>query len=52
MVGDTIHTDVLGGRSMGFATALMTDFGAFAGADVDAAIAASGITPDYVVARP
>jgi glycerol-1-phosphatase len=52
MVGDTLHTDVLGGRSMGFATALMTDFGAFSGADVDAAIAASGIAPDYVVRRP
>ena len=52
MVGDTLHTDILGGRTMGFATALVTEYGAFAGADVDAAIAASGIAPDYVIPRP
>ena len=52
MVGDTLHTDILGGRLMGFSTALVTDYGALAGADVDAAIAVSGIRPDFVIRRP
>ncbi|UWQ23157.1 HAD-IIA family hydrolase [Jannaschia sp. W003] len=51
MVGDTLHTDVLGGRHMGFATALVTGFGSLAGLDVDDAIARSGIVPDIVVDR-
>lgn len=51
MVGDTLHTDILGGRQMGFATALVTDFGALAAMDVDAAIARSGIVPDFVIGR-
>ncbi|MBM9593020.1 HAD-IIA family hydrolase [Roseitranquillus sediminis] len=51
MVGDTLHTDILGGRSMGLATALVTAFGSLAGSDVAAAIATSGITPDFVVER-
>ena len=52
MVGDTLHTDILGGRRMGFSTALVTDHGALAGADADAAIAVSGIRPDFVIRRP
>jgi HAD superfamily hydrolase (TIGR01459 family) len=53
MVGDTLHTDVLGGRAAGMGTVLVTDHGLFAGSDTgsdaDAAIAASGIIPDIVV---
>ena len=52
MVGDTLHTDVLGGRQAGLATALVTGFGSLAGLDVEAAIARSGIVPDFVVDRP
>ncbi len=52
MVGDTLHTDVLGGRGMGFATALVTDYGPLAGADVGGAIRRSRIVPDHVIARP
>ncbi|SFE51432.1 HAD-IIA family hydrolase [Roseivivax sediminis] len=49
MVGDTLHTDVLGGAHMGFATALVSGHGALCGLDVGEAIAASGIVPNYVI---
>ncbi|PRY95663.1 HAD superfamily hydrolase (TIGR01450 family) [Hasllibacter halocynthiae] len=51
MVGDTLHTDILGGRHMGFSTALVTGSGSLAGLDVADAIARSGIVPDYVIGR-
>lgn len=51
MVGDTLHTDVLGGRQAGFATALVTDYGLLAGADIVSAVARSGIVPDFVIDR-
>ncbi|SDY34017.1 HAD-IIA family hydrolase [Citreimonas salinaria] len=51
MVGDTLHTDILGGRHMGFATALVTGFGALKGLDPADAIARSGISPDFIVER-
>lgn len=51
MVGDTLHTDVLGGRQMGFATALVMDYGLLAGLDAGEAIHRSGILPDYVINR-
>lgn len=50
MVGDTLHTDVLGGRAAGLGTVLIADHGLFAGHDPDPFIAASGIIPD-VIAR-
>ena len=50
MVGDTLHTDVLGGRAAGMATILVTDHGLFRGRDPAPYIARSGIVPD-VVAR-
>ena len=49
MVGDTLHTDVLGGAAAGCATVLVTDHGLFRGQDVATVIAASGIVPDFVV---
>ncbi|RKF14874.1 HAD-IIA family hydrolase [Roseovarius spongiae] len=49
MVGDTLHTDILGGQQAGFATALVTARGALAGLDVADAIRRSGIAPDFVV---
>lgn len=51
MVGDSLHTDVLGGRHMGFATALVTDHGLLAGLNADDAIHRSGIVPDFVINR-
>ncbi len=50
MVGDTLHTDILGGRAAGFGTVLIADHGLFAGHDPEGFIAASGIVPDYIAA--
>ena len=50
MVGDTLHTDVLGGRAAGVKTVLLLDHGLFAGKDIDAYIARSGIVPDFICA--
>ena len=52
MVGDTLHTDILGGRNAGVKTALVTGFGALAGMDADEAIVRSGIVPDYIMPGP
>ena len=49
MVGDTLHTDVLGGAAAGVATALITGHGLLTGLDVDRHIAVSGIVPDFIV---
>ncbi len=51
MVGDTLQTDILGGRAAGLKTALITGFGALRGMDADDAIARSGIVPDYIMPR-
>ncbi|MCB6179739.1 TIGR01459 family HAD-type hydrolase [Rhodobacter sp. Har01] len=50
MVGDTLHTDVLGGRAAGMAAILVTDHGLFAGRDVSPFLSGSGIVPDVIVA--
>ncbi|MGA0541988.1 HAD-IIA family hydrolase [Neotabrizicola sp. VNH66] len=50
MVGDTLHTDVLGGRAAGMGTVLVADHGLFAGRDAARFIHESGIVPDAVVA--
>ena len=49
MIGDTLHTDVLGGAAAGFKTALITDHGMFKGAEVRDYIEKSGIAPDYIM---
>jgi glycerol-1-phosphatase len=49
MVGDTLHTDVLGGAAAGMGTVLVARHGLFAGLDVAPFIAASGIVPDVIV---
>lgn len=48
MVGDTLHTDILGGRNAGIRTMLVTAHGALKGLDVNACIAASEIVPDFI----
>lgn len=47
MVGDTLHTDVLGGRAAGSAAVLVTGHGFFAGRDPRPFVEACGIVPDF-----
>lgn len=47
MVGDTLHTDILGGRAAGLRTVLVRDHGLFAGQDLAPYIAESGIVPCF-----
>nr|HMQ57228.1 HAD hydrolase-like protein [Rhizobiaceae bacterium] len=49
MVGDTLHTDILGGASQGWKTALVSDHGLLRTMDIDVAITQSGIVPDFIV---
>jgi len=49
MLGDTLHTDILGGAAAGMKTALVTGHGVMRGMDVQACIAESGIVPDFIV---
>jgi len=48
MVGDTLHTDILGGNTFGVATALVLS-GNTRASSVEMEIGASGIIPDYLV---
>jgi len=48
MEGDTLHTDILGGRAAGMGTVLIARHGLFRGHDPAPFITASGIVPDYV----
>lgn len=52
MVGDSLHTDILGARTVGIASALVADYGFFAGQDAEKAVLATGIVPDFIVQRP
>ena len=49
MVGDTLHTDILGGQTAGLATALVTAHGVLSGMNVDACIRTAGIVPNYIL---
>lgn len=48
MIGDTLHTDVLGARARGWRAALITDHGLFSGLGVQKFIDISGIAPDWI----
>jgi glycerol 3-phosphatase-2 len=52
MVGDSLHTDILGGQAAGIKTALISGYGFLAGHDVDPYIQSSGIQPDYILDQP
>ena len=49
MVGDTLHTDILGGHAAGLSTVLVTGHGLFRDGGAEDTIASVGITPDYIV---
>ena len=51
MVGDSLHTDILGGWVTGLKTALIAGYGFSSGHDVAGPIAASEIRPDYILER-
>ncbi len=49
MVGDSLHTDILGGQTGGVATALIVSHGLLRDSNPLSAIAASGLRPDHVL---
>ena len=48
MVGDTLHTDVLGGAAAGMKTVLIENHGLFKGREVAHFMRACGIRPDFI----
>ena len=50
MVGDTLHTDILGGNAAGFRSVLVTGHGLFRDGGADEAMELAGILPDFVTA--
>ncbi len=49
MVGDTLHTDIVGGAAFGWRTALVLDHGLMRETDAKAAIEVCGVRPDFIV---
>ena len=49
MMGDTLHTDILGANMRGWGSVLVTGHGFLKGQDVEAAIRQSGIVPDWLI---
>ena len=49
MVGDSLHTDILGGASVGMTTVLITDHGLFRGQDALHFCVSCGLLPDWIV---
>lgn len=50
MVGDSLHTDILGGAAAGCRTVLVSAYGLFRGEEYAPTVAATGIVPDFVSA--
>ncbi len=50
MVGDSLHTDILGARAAGLQAVLLTGYGLFCDGGAHDMIAACGITPDWIAA--
>ncbi|MBX2839973.1 MAG: HAD hydrolase-like protein, partial [Gammaproteobacteria bacterium] len=50
MVGDSLHTDILGGANYGWRTVLIKNHGLMKEADDDQCFAQTGIRPDFVAA--
>ena len=52
MVGDTLHTDILGANSFGIKSILMTGHGFFKNQKISSIIKETTIIPDYIVQNP
>ena len=52
MVGDTLHTDILGANSFGLKSILMTKHGLLKNMNIGNIIKKTNITPDYIVESP
>jgi ribonucleotide monophosphatase NagD (HAD superfamily) len=50
MVGDSLHTDILGASAAGLQSVLLTDYGLFRDGGAPAMIRRCGIIPDWIVA--
>lgn len=51
MVGDSLHTDILGGAAAGLQSVLLTGYGLFSNGGADDMIRACGITPHWIAER-
>lgn len=49
MLGDTLHTDILGGQSAGCKAALVVNHGLMRDMDIPECLIQSGISPDYIM---
>ncbi|MEM7461666.1 MAG: HAD-IIA family hydrolase [Pseudomonadota bacterium] len=49
MIGDTLHTDILGGAAAGMSTILVTGYGVLKSLEINDCIQTSGICPDFVI---
>ena len=52
MVGDTLHTDILGANSIGIKSILMTKYGFLRNQNIASCIKKTGIIPDYLIEGP
>ena len=52
MVGDTLHTDILGANSFGIKSILMTDYGFFKNERISYFLENTDIIPDFIVNGP
>ena len=52
MVGDTLHTDILGANSIGIKSILMTKYGLLRNQNISSCIQKTGIIPDYLIEGP
>ena len=51
MVGDSLHTDILGGAAAGMQSVLLTGYGLFSNGGADDMVRACGITPHWIAER-
>jgi ribonucleotide monophosphatase NagD (HAD superfamily) len=49
MIGDSFHTDILGGAGAGWRTVLVTDHGLSKGHNIAEMVKSTGIVPDFII---